>query len=291
MEDRLTAPSPVRSLRGASWVQRWNDARSGMRDALRRHWPEYLMEAAGLGLFMLSAVVVATVMEHPSSPVRAAIDNPLYRRIPMGLAMGITAIGIIYSPWGKRSGAHINPAVTLTFYRLGKMARWDAILYVLAQCAGGLVGVGLPALFIGNYMAHPSVNYVVTVPGDSGVVVAFMAELAIAFILMVVLLIAMNHDRLAPLTGFFAGLLVAAYVVVEAPFSGFGMNPARTFASALPAWRWTGFWLYMIAPPVGMLLAAELYVRIKGIGAVICAKLHHSHTTRCIFRCGYVARS
>lgn len=245
------------------------------------------MEAAGLGLFMLSAVVVATVMEHPSSPVRAAIDNPLYRRIPMGLAMGLTAIGIINSPWGKRSGAHINPAVTLTFYRLGKMAGWDAILYVLAQCAGGLAGVGLSALFIGNYMAHPSVNYVVTVPGDSGVVVAFMAELAIAFILMVVLLIAMNHDRLAPLTGFFAGLLVAAYVVVEAPLSGFGMNPARTFASALPAWRWTGFWLYMIAPPAGMLLAAELYVRIKGIGAVICAKLHHHNATRCIFHCGY----
>lgn len=109
-------------------------------DTLTRHWSEYLMEAAGLGLFMLSAVVVATVIEHPSSPVRAAIDNPLLRRIPMGLAMGLTAIGIIYSPWGKRSGAHINPAVTLTFYRLGKMARWDAILYVLAQCVGG-VGV------------------------------------------------------------------------------------------------------------------------------------------------------
>lgn len=291
MDDRLTASSPARPLREASEVQRWNDAGSGMRDALRRHWPEYLMEAAGLGLFMLSAVVFATVMEHPSSPVRAAIDTPLYRRIPMGLAMGLTAIGIIYSPWGKRSGAHINPAVTLTFYRLGKMTRWDAILYVLAQCVGGLVGVGLPALCIGNYMAHPSVNYVVTVPGDSGVGVAFMAEFAIAFILMGVLLMAMNHDRLAPLTGLFAGLLVAAYVVVEAPFSGFGMNPARTFASALPAWQWTGFWLYMIAPPAGMLLAAELYVRIKGFGAVICAKLHHRNPTRCIFHCGYAAGS
>lgn len=291
MEDPLPSPSSAGSLKEVSWGRRWNATGGGMRDALRRHWPEYLMEAAGLGLFMLSAVVVATVIEHPSSPVRAAIDNPLYRRIPMGLTMGLTAIGIIYSPWGKRSGAHINPAVTLTFYRLGKIMRWDAILYVLAQCAGGLVGVGLPALCIGNYMAHPSVNYVVTVPGDSGVVVAFMAEIAIAFILMVVLLLAMNHDRLAPLTGLFAGLLVAAYVVVEAPFSGFGMNPARTFASALPAWQWTGFWLYMIAPPAGMLLAAEFYVRIKGLGAVICAKLHHGNPTRCIFHCGYAARS
>lgn len=77
---------------------------------------------------MLSAVAFATVIEHPASPVRAAIENSWYRRIPMGVAMGLTAIGIIYSPRGRRSGAHINPAVTLTFYRLGKIAHWDMVL-------------------------------------------------------------------------------------------------------------------------------------------------------------------
>ncbi len=199
------------------------------------------MEAAGLGIFMLSAVVFATLLEHPSSPFRAAIGDPLFRRIPMGLAMGLTAMGIMYSPWGQRSGAHINPAVTLTFYRLGKIARWDAVFYVVAQFVGGLAGVVLPAVLIGRYMAAPSVNYLATVPGEQGVAITFVAECTIAFILMAVVLIAMNDDRLAPLTGGFAGLLVAIYVIVEAPFSGFGMNPARTLASALPAWLWTSF--------------------------------------------------
>lgn len=128
MEGAPIDADPVRSRKNVSWVLRWNATHSGMRDALGRHWPEYLMEAAGLGLFMLSAVAFATVIEHPASPVRAAIENSWYRRIPMGVAMGLTAIGIIYSPRGRRSGAHINPAVTLTFYRLGKIAHWDMVL-------------------------------------------------------------------------------------------------------------------------------------------------------------------
>ena len=78
-----------------------------MHDALKRHWPEYLMEAAGLGLFMISAGVCATMLEHSGSAVREAIPDPALRRMLMGIAMGLTAIGIIYSPWGKQSGAHI----------------------------------------------------------------------------------------------------------------------------------------------------------------------------------------
>src|SRR5881397_1562519 len=112
-----------------------------MTDALKRHWPEYLMEAACLGLFMISAFTFGTILEHPDSPVHQAIPNSLLRRFLMGLAMGSTAIGIIYSPWGKQSGAHINPAVTMTFFRLGKIEPPDAFFYVMAQFAGGIAGV------------------------------------------------------------------------------------------------------------------------------------------------------
>ena len=69
-----------------------------MLAALKHHWPEYLMEAAGLGLFMLSACVFATLLEHPASPVRQAISDPIQRRILMGLAMGLTAVSLVYSP-------------------------------------------------------------------------------------------------------------------------------------------------------------------------------------------------
>ena len=269
--------------------------RSGVKDmrtALRQHWPEYLMEATGLGIFMVSACAFAALFEHPASPVRGAIAAPLVRRILMGIAMGLTAVGIIFSPWGKQSGAHINPSVTLAFFRLGKIAPWDAVFYILAQFVGGVVGVGLMAVLLGAVLAHPTVNYVVTVPGAAGPGVAFVAEFVIAFGLMLVVLIVSNSRRLAPLTGVFAGALVAIYISTEAPLSGMSMNPARTFGSALLAQVWTEGWLYFIAPLLGMLLAAELYVRWPGFDRVICAKLHHHNTKRCIFQhCGYQAQA
>jgi aquaporin Z len=95
-------------------------------EAMRKHWPEYLMEAWGLGTFMVSAGLVTTLLEYPHSPIEQAIGSPDLRRVLIGLAMGFTAIAIIYSPWGKRCGAHLNPAVTLTFLRLGKIKALDA---------------------------------------------------------------------------------------------------------------------------------------------------------------------
>ncbi len=250
--------------------------------ALRRHWPEYLMEAAGLGLFMVSACVFGALLEHPASTARQALSDPLVRRVLMGLAMGLTAVGIIYSPWGKQSGAHINPSVTLTFFRLGKVQAWDAAFYATAQCAGGLLGVLLSAALLGRALAHSTVNYVVTLPGPGGAGAAFAAEAGISFLLMLVILVVSNspHERA---TGLCAGFLVATYITLEAPLSGMSMNPARTFASALPAMSWTAFWVYVTAPPLGMLLAAEAHRGLRGAHAVHCAKLHHQNPKRCIF--------
>ena len=97
---------------GATRTQRTGTGRVG-------HWPEYLIEAAGLRLFMLMACTFGTL--HPASPVVQRLPDPLARRSLMGVAMGLTAVALIYSPWGRRSGAHFNPATTLTFWRLGKL--------------------------------------------------------------------------------------------------------------------------------------------------------------------------
>jgi len=141
-------------------------------DTLRRHWPEYLMEAAALGCFMISASVFASLLEYPGSPVRQALGDPVLRRVLMGLAMGLTAVAIIYSPWGKQSGAH--------------------------------------------------------------------------------------------------------------------MNPTRSFASTGAGWVWTTFWVYLSAPLLGMIIAAQLFAGLKGTSKVLCAKLHHENDEGCIFRCNYM---
>lgn len=256
-----------------------------MLDALKHHWPEYFMEAACLGLFMISAFTFGAVLGHPASPVYQSVPSPLLRRLLMGLAMGATAIAIIYSPWGKQSGAHINPSTTLTFFRLGKVARCDALLYVIFQFVGGLTGALFAAAFLAPWVSHPAVNYVVTMPGHAGIGNAFFAEILITFVLMTVILQVSNNTRLHKLTGLCAGALVAAYITFEAPISGMSMNPARSLASAVPAHYWNTLWIYFTAPLIGMFAAAEFYIRTRGSQGVACAKLHHENDKRCIF-CG-----
>jgi aquaporin Z len=242
---------------------------------------EYAIEAGLLGLFMLSACGFVVLLEYPSSPVRLALPSAGLRRVLMGLAMGGTAMALIYSPWGRRSGAHMNPATTLTFARLGKVAPGDARAYVIAQFLGGAAGVLLASLGLGAWLSDPATNYAATLPGPAGVPVAFGAEVVIAFVLMYVILTVSNTPGRAHLTGLCAGGLVALYIAVEAPLSGMSMNPARTFGSAVFARDWTALWIYFVAPPLGMLAAAELYLRRRGRGAVFCAKLCHAEP--CLF--------
>lgn len=255
--------------------------------SLQEHWPEYLAEAWGLGTFMVVACLAATALEHPASPARAAIGDGDVRRVLMGLAMGVTAIAIITSPWGKRSGAHLNPAVTLTFLRLGKVGLVDAAFYVAAQIAGGLAGVGFAYVVLGNALADGSVRFIATTPGGAGVHSALVAEFAMAGTLMLAVLVLSNHPRLARWTPVAAGLLVCLFIVVGAPYSGMSINPARSLASALPSGIFDHFWIYIAGPMLGMLGAAEAYVRVRGAHHVFCAKLDHRGSAHCLFRCRY----
>ena len=251
-----------------------------------RHWREYVIEACCLGAFMVSAVCFAILLQHPRSPVSGWMGWTRLGRLPMGLAMGATAVALIYSPPGRRSGAHMNPALTLTFFRLGKISAVDAGGYIAAQFAGGAAGVCAASLIFSTLAADAAVNYVATTPGPAGAPWAFAGEGVISFVMMLTVLAVSNTPRLAPLTGLSAGLLVATFITFEAPLSGMSMNPARTTASALFAGG-DGLWIYFTAPLLGMLAAAELFLRTHGRGRVRCAKLHHAPGVPCIFHCGY----
>jgi aquaporin Z len=255
--------------------------------AARNHWREYLIEAAGLGVFMAVAGICVVALDRPGSLVPQLLPNPATRRALIGIAMGLTAIGIIYSPWGRRSGAHLNPAVTLTFWRLGKVARADAVFYVAAQFAGGLAGTMLVTAVWGERFTMAPIFAAATLPGRPGEIAALFAEIALAFIMMTTVLAANASLRWMRWTGVCAGLLVALYITFEAPISGMSLNPARSVASAVPSGVWHGIWIYLIAPPLGMLLAAEFHHRLGR--RTPCAKLHHDVRHRCIFYCEFAA--
>jgi aquaporin Z len=261
----------------------------GAISAATKHWPEYLIEAACLGLFMVSACSFTVLLQHPGSAIRQMLPSAFVRRLLTGVAMGVTAIALIYSPWGKQSGAHMNPSVTLTFFRLGRIEPWDACFYVAAQFIGGTLGVLLSGLIWGHAIAEQNVRYAATLPGARGTGVAFVAEMGISFMMMTMVLNASNSAQIARFTGVIAGALIATYITLESPLSGMSMSPARSFASAAPGRVWNSLWIYFTAPPLGMMLAAQVYLWLRGKHAVFCAKLHHDNEKRCIFRCNYQA--
>jgi aquaporin Z len=237
---------------------------------------------------MVSAMAFATLLQHPRSPVTSWPLSPIARRGVMGVAMGLTATALIYSPFGQRSGAHMNPALTLAFLRLKKIAPPDAAGYLVAQFLGAAAGVLIALSALRGLPADLSVNYVATLPGPDGAGVATAAEAAISFVLMLTVLIVSNSPRFARFTGVCAGCLVAIYVTVESPISGMSMNPARTLAPAVLTHTLGTLWVYIVGPLVGMFAAAELFIRFRGAHAVRCAKLHHPAHRPCIFRCTFM---
>ena len=109
-------------------------------------------------------------------------------------------------------GAHLNPGVTLAFYSLGKIHGSDAVFYMLAQFAGGIAGVSLASLLIGEALGDPSVNYAVTMPGPKGPWVAFGAEFLISFLMIMTVLTFSNSKRLTRWTPLIAGTMVATFI-------------------------------------------------------------------------------
>ncbi|MFL5251534.1 MAG: MIP/aquaporin family protein [Rhodopila sp.] len=255
-----------------------------MLPALRHHWPEYLAEAAGLGAIMLVSALIVSAAEAPLIATLGALP-PLARRGIEALAVAGTVSAMVYSPWGRQSGAHFNPAVTLAFLLMRRVRPWDAVFYILAQMGGGLGGLLLGSALLGGVIRRPPVAWLTIVPGAAGAGVAFLAEFSGAFVLMSVLLVMGGVKRLAALTGLAAGCLVFAFILAAAPVAGFSLNPARSVASAVPSGVWTALWVYLVAPPLGMVFAV-LVNRQAHLPRMRCAKLLHDGGVRCI-HCGY----
>ncbi len=197
-----------------------------MKASFKKNYIHYFQEALGLAIFMVSACFFSGILEAKISPLHAAIQNNFLRILIMGVAMGATALFIFYSPYTAPSGSHINPAVTITFLRLGKMNKSDSLFYIIFQLLGGTLAVYAMAVLMGETLTASPVNYAVTVPGKFGTKAAAFIEFIIAFIMMLMILFTSADERFKKYTRIFSGCMVCIFVIVAAPISGFGMNPA-----------------------------------------------------------------
>ena len=240
---------------------------------------EYAAEFAGTALLLLVGLSAVCADFGARSPVVSAIPDSNLRRLITGVIFAGSATAIVYSPLGRRSGGHLNPAVTLAFLRLGKIAPRSAAIYVAVQIAGALAGAAV-VLAIWRGWAT-SVNVGATVPKDGGAAAAVAAEAAVTFLLVSLILNFVDRPRLMPFTAAAAGSLVAFFVFVEAPVSGTSLNPARTLGPAVVGGTFTDVWIYFLGPVVGALLSVFAY-RHRRPG-VACGKLFHVKAVECRF--------
>ena len=241
---------------GASGISR-------LGNSFRKNHIHYLQEALGLAVFMISACFFSAALEGKQGALHIAIPNGNLRIMIMGMLMGLTALIIFYSPLTAPSGSHINPAVTLVFLRLGRICPRDAFFYILFQLAGGLAAVYSMSFLMGHLLTDEPVRYATTVPGKYGAAAAGITEFIIAFIMISMVLFTSESERFKKNTRGMAAVLVCMNVIFAGPVSGFGMNPARTLASAIPAHSYTALWIYMIIPFFGMLAATEFFLFIQ----------------------------
>ena len=250
-----------------------------LKASFKKNWTHYMQEAVGLAIFVISACFFSALFWGHGKTFHFSFPNEPIKNISNGILMAITALLIFYSPLTAPSGSHINPAVTFTFLRLNKMCKYDALFYIVFQFIGGTLAVYIMVAFLGNTLRDAPVNYAVTVPGKFGVVAAAITEYAIAIIMMTMVLFTSNHHLLKKYTRVIAGCFVCLNVIFAGPVSGFGMNPARSFASAFPAHIYTAFWIYMLIPFAGMLSAAEIFLFVERRKASFKRNITHKEIT------------
>ena len=231
------------------------------------------MEGTEIGVLMLNTCFFGTLIYSNDSPLNYVAVPRVVRSILMGTAMAVTTFLIIRSQFGRRSGAHINPAVTLAFLWLRRIHRWDAVCYVVAQFLGAFVGLMIAHEFLGARLSSAPVRYLVTLPGTYGKPIAFVSGFVSSGLLMSIVLYSSNHRLLARFSPLLVALLTMFYFGLGSSIFKFSVNPARTFASALFAWIWQGIWIYLSALCLGMLMSAAIYIKSMGPNRVYCAKV------------------
>jgi aquaporin Z len=167
--------------------------------------------------------------------------------VGVGLTFGLIVLAMIYA-LGDVSGAHLNPAVTVGFFAARRLERRWVLPYVASQCVGALIAsVVLRIMF----PVHPDLG--ATLPAG-GSLQSFALEAILTFILMLVILsVSTGSKEKGVLAGVAVGSVIALEALFAGPISGASMNPARSLAPAVVAFRLDYLWVYLTAPVVGAL--------------------------------------
>ena len=212
--------------------------------------------AESIGTFFLVLVGTGTAMAD-------ALSGGAIGPVGIALASGLVVSGMIYAI-GHLSGAHINPAVTIGFWSIGRFPVHAVPRYLLAQCLGAIAASAVLRAIAGDVanLGATTVPAVIPIPG------ALAVEWLLSFALMFVIMAVATDDRVANgFAGLAVGLAVVFDVLFGGPLTGASMNPARSLGPALVGGAWQSHWLYWAAPITGMIAAARTYEALRGAEA------------------------
>lgn len=212
---------------------------------MRRWWAEWL------GTFAL-------VFAGTGAMVVNDTHNGVIGHAGVAATFGLIVMAMIYAV-GDVSGAHLNPAVTIAFWRSGRYPGREVLPYIVAQLAGALAA---SAVMRAMFPAHPTLG--ATLISD-GWAQSFVMEFILTAVLMFVIL---SVSTGAKEKGITAAIAIGGTVMLEAMFAGpvcgASMNPARSIAPALLSGRWDSQWVYLVAPTLGALSAVYLCQLVRG---------------------------
>lgn len=218
------------------------------------HPLEWACEFAGTAFQLAAGFSVVALLESPRSPATSALPG-WSRLVLIGIAFGVLAAAVALSPPGRRSGAHLNPAVTVGFWLRGHTPGRDVLGYAVAQAAGALLAAAVFAAAWGPWAA--SVNTARTVPDPHlGLAGAAGIEAALTFGLLMTVFLMVSSPRTARWTPAVVTGVLPALIWAGAPHTGASMNPARTFGPDAVSWTFTAIWCYLAGPVAGAAAAA-----------------------------------
>jgi aquaporin Z len=241
----------------------------------------FLCELIGTAVLLLAGLSLVIVMFGTGSPIEPLLPSVPLRQVITGFLFGSVGGSIALSRVGKESGAHINPAVTLAFWLMGKIESRVALGYMAAQLAGAVLGC-IPLLAWGEM--GRSIAFGATVPGPGySNMAALLGEALTTLGLVSTLCIFIGLRPLRPYTPFTMPVLYAFMVPLEAIISGTSTNPARTLGPAVISGEWTGWWIYWLGPLAGTLASVALFTFL-GMKVQEAKLYHFENDQRKIFR-------
>ena len=250
-----------------------NDARA-LRPEGGWHLVEWLCELAGTFFQLFVGLMVVVALESPLSPLNEAIPQQWLRLVLIGLELGLLATLVAVSPLGRRSGAHLNPAVTIGSWARGQTHFHDLIGFVAAQCVGAVLAAAAVVAVTGSWAE--AVGFARTEPRPGLPPWTTLGiEVALTFGLVFVILLMVSSPKTARWTPLGATVALMVLIPVGGPPTGASMNPARTLGPDVVSATFPSLWIYIVGPALGALLAAAAFPLFASGRRVLTAKLFH----------------